>query len=167
MELDQTLIGTTLSVDWEVNFMNRLEELRKMMTGENPAAPIVQLLGIEIIELDKGMVVLEMEATEKLHNPMGTLHGGILCDLSDLAMGYAFYSTLTNDELFTTVEIKLNFLKPIWEGKLRAESKIIKRGNSIGLVECQVFDQKGSIVAHSTSTCKILKGNADGKRVQS
>jgi uncharacterized protein (TIGR00369 family) len=167
MELGQTLIGTTLSVDWEVNFMNRLEELRKMMTGENPAAPIAQLLGIEIIELDKGMVVLEMEATEKLHNPMGTLHGGILCDLSDLAMGYAFYSTLTDDELFTTVEIKLNFLKPIWEGKLRAESKIIKRGNSIGLVECQVFDQKGSIVAHSTSTCKILKGNADGKRVQS
>ncbi|MFJ8247450.1 PaaI family thioesterase [Peribacillus asahii] len=76
-------------------------------------------------------------------------------------MGYAFYSTLVGDELFTTVEIKLNFLKPIWEGKL------IKKGNSTGLVECYVYDKKGSLVAHSTSTCMILKGNADGKRVKS
>ncbi|MFB5284046.1 PaaI family thioesterase [Peribacillus sp. Hz7] len=147
--------------------MNHLEDLKKMMTGERPAAPIAQLLGIEIIELEKGMVVLEMEVSEKLHNPMGTLHGGVLCDLSDLAMGYAFYSTLAGDELFTTVEIKLNFLKPIWEGKLRAESKLIKKGNSTGLVECYVYDKKGSLVAHSTSTCMILKGNADGKRVKS
>ncbi|MCM3654875.1 PaaI family thioesterase [Metabacillus litoralis] len=59
--------------------MKRLEELKKMMTGEVPGPPIAQLLGIEIIELEKGMVVLEMEASEKLHNPMGTLHGGVLC----------------------------------------------------------------------------------------
>ncbi|MFJ8258487.1 PaaI family thioesterase [Peribacillus asahii] len=100
----------------------------------------------------------------KVTQSNGTLHGGVL---SDLAMGYAFYSTLAGDELFTTVEIKLNFLKPIWEGKLRAESKLIKKGNSTGLVECYVYDKKGSLVAHSTSTCMILKGNADGKRVKS
>lgn len=146
--------------------MNHLENLKKMMTGERPAAPIAQLLGIEIAEVEKGMVVLEMEASEKLHNPMGTLHGGVLCDLSDLAMGFAFYSTLTDDELFTTVEIKLNFLKPIWEGKLRAESKMIKKGRSTGLVECHIYDKKGSLVAHSTSTCMILKENLDGKRLQ-
>ena len=72
-------------------------------------------------------------------------------------MGYAFYSTLADDELFKTVEIKLNFLKPIWEGKLRAESKLIKKGNSTGLVECHVYDKKGSLVAHSTSYMYDLK----------
>ena len=97
---------------------------------------------------------------------MGTLHGGVLCDLSDLAMGYAFYSTLDDDELFTTVEIKLNFLKPIWKGKLQAKSKLIKKGRSTGLVECHIYDKKGSLVAHSTSTCMILKDDADGKRLQ-
>lgn len=146
--------------------LKRLEELKKMMTGEVPGPPIAQLLGIEIIELEKGMAVLEMEASEKLHNPMGTLHGGVLCDLSDLSMGYAFFSTLADDELFTTVEIKLNFLKHIWEGKLRAESKIIKKGGSIGLVECHVYDKKRSLVAHSTSTCMILKGNDESRRIK-
>ncbi|WP_040345061.1 hotdog fold thioesterase [Neobacillus bataviensis] len=144
--------------------LKHLEGLQKMKNGEEPGPPIAQLLGIEITGLEKGMVTLEMEASEKLHNPMGTLHGGVLCDLSDLAMGYAFVGTLADDELFTTVEIKLNFLKPIWEGKLRAEGKIIKKGSSTGLVECHVYDKKGSLVSHSTSTCMILKGNADGKR---
>lgn len=147
--------------------LKHLEGLKKMMTGEKPGAPIAQLLGIEIIEVEKGMAVLEMEVSEKFHNPMGTLHGGVLCDLSDLAMGYAFISSLADDELFTTVEIKLNFLKPIWEGKLRAKSKMIKKGNSMGLVECHVYDKRGSLVAHSTSTCMVLKGNADGKRFKS
>ena len=107
--------------------MNHSEKSGKLMIGERPVAPIAQLPGIDIVELEIGKVVLEMEASEKLHNPIGTLHGEVLCDLADLAMGYAFFSTLEDNELFTTVEIKLNFLKPIWEGRLRAESKIIKK----------------------------------------
>lgn len=149
---------------WRMIIVKHLEGLQMMKSGEKSGPPIAQLLGIEITDLEIGRVALEMEASDKLHNPMGTLHGGVLCDLADLAMGYAFISTLADDELFTTVEIKLNFLKPIWEGKLRAESKIIKKGKSTGLVECHVYDKKGSLVAHSTSTCMILKGNTDGKR---
>lgn len=137
-----------------------------MMTDKKRAAPIAQLLGIKLLKVEEGDVVLEMEATNKLHNPMGTLHGGVLCDLSDLAMGYAFYSSLANNELFTTVEMKTNFLKPIWEGTLRAESKIVKKGNSTGLVECRIYDKKESLVAHSTSTCMILKGNDQSKRLE-
>lgn len=152
---------------WGWMSLERLEGLTKLKTGVKPAVPIAQLLGIEIIEVELGRAVLEMEASEKMHNPMGTLHGGVLCDLADLAMGYAFFSTLADDELFTTAELKLNFLKPIWEGKLRAESKIIKRGGTIGLVECHVYDKKGSLVAHSTSTCMILKGNTSGMRHKS
>ena len=144
--------------------MNHLENLKNMMAGKIPGPPVAQVLGFKIVEVEEGRVVIEMEASERLHNPMGTLHGGILCDIADAAMGYTFASTLADDEVFTTVEIKLNFLKPIFDSKLRAEGKIIKKGTSVGLLECHVFDEKGSLVAHSTSTCMILKGNSEQKR---
>ncbi|WP_223594780.1 PaaI family thioesterase [Neobacillus bataviensis] len=139
--------------------MKHYNQLNKVLTGDAPGAPITQLLGIELVGLEEGKVVMEMETSERLYNPMGTLHGGILCDLSDAAMGYAFASTLADDEAFTTVEIKLNFLKPIWKSKLRAVGQVIKKGNSIGLLECHVYDEKESLVAHSTSTCMILRGD--------
>lgn len=146
--------------------MNHLEGLKKMAKGEIPGSPAAQVLGFQVTDVEEGRVVIEMDATEKLHNPMGTLHGGILCDIADAAMGYAFASTLAEDELFTTVEIKTNFLKPIFKAKLRAEGKLIKKGSSIGLLECHIYDQKESLVAHSTSTCMILKGNPKRKRLQ-
>ena len=146
--------------------MNHLEGLKKMASGEIPGSPAAQVLGFNVVEVEEGRVVVELDATERLHNPMGTLHGGILCDIADAAMGYAFASTLADDELFSTVELKLNFLKPIFKGKLRAEGKLIKKGASIGLLECYIFDHKQSLVAHSTSTCMVLKGNSDSKRVQ-
>lgn len=146
--------------------MNHLEALKKMAVGEKPRPPIAELLDFRIIDVEEGRVVMEMDATERLHNPMGTLHGGILCDLADAAMGFAFVSTLADDELFTTVEIKLNFLKPIFKGKLRADGKIIKKGASVGLLECHIYDEKQSLVAHSTSTCMVLKGSSGKKRVE-
>lgn len=146
--------------------MNHLEVLKRMAKGEIPGSPAAQVLGFQVTAVEEGRVVIEMDATEKLHNPMGTLHGGILCDIADAAMGYAFASTLADDELFTTVEIKTNFLKPIFKAKLRAEGRIIKKGSSVGLLECHIYDQKESLVAHSTSTCMVLKGNPNRKRLQ-
>lgn len=137
-----------------------------MITGETPGPPVAEVLGFKVIEVEEGRVVIELEATERLHNPMGTLHGGILCDIADAAMGYAFSSTLADDELFTTVEIKLNFLKPVFHSKLRAEGRLIKKGSSVGLLECQIFDERQSLVAHSTSTCMVLKGISAGKRLK-
>ncbi|WKA56511.1 PaaI family thioesterase [Planococcus shixiaomingii] len=144
--------------------MSHLERLQKMMTGEVPGAPVAQVLGFEVVEAEEGRVVIELEATERLHNPMGTLHGGILGDIADAAMGLTFVSTLADDELFTTVELKVNFLKPVFKSKLRAEGKIIKKGGTIGLLECHIYDEIGSLVAHSTSTCMVLKGNSNQKR---
>lgn len=147
--------------------MKYLQLLENVAAGNLPGSPVSQVLGFDVVEVEHGRVVIELEATERLHNPMGTLHGGILCDIADAAMGYAFVTTLADDELFTTVEIKLNFLKPVFKSKLRAEGKLIKKGSSIGLLECYVYDEKGSAVAHSTSTCMVLKGNGEDKRVQS
>lgn len=121
-----------------------------MAAGDLPSAPIAELLGMNVTEVEVGKVVIEMETSERMYNPMG----------------YAFATTLADDELFTTVEIKLNFLKPIWKSKLRAIGQLIKKGSSVGLLECNVYDEKNSLVAHSTSTCMILKGNPSGSRKQ-
>jgi uncharacterized protein (TIGR00369 family) len=105
-----------------------------------------------------GRAVIELEATERHANPMGTLHGGVLCDIADAAMGLAYASALEEDETFTTLELKINFLKPIWNAKLTAVALIVKKGRTVGLVECRVTDETGSLVAHSTSTCLTLRG---------
>jgi uncharacterized protein (TIGR00369 family) len=146
--------------------MNHLEVLKKIAVGELPGPPVAEVLGFNVTEVEVGRVVVEIDATERLHNPMGTLHGGILCDIADAAMGLAFVTTLAEEELFTTIEIKLNFLKPIFKSRLRAEGKLIKKGSSVGLLECHVYDEKQRLVAHSTSTCMILKGNSAGKRLE-
>ncbi|MGH3115191.1 MAG: PaaI family thioesterase, partial [Gaiellaceae bacterium] len=75
-----------------------------------------------------------MDTTPRHTNPMGTTHGGILCDLADGAMGMAWASELEEGETFTTLELKINYLKPVWSTHLRAEANVVKRGRTIGLV---------------------------------
>jgi uncharacterized protein (TIGR00369 family) len=95
---------------------------------------------------------------------MGTLHGGILCDLVDGAMGTAYASLLDDGESFTTLELKINFLKPVRTGRLEAVGTVVKAGRTVGLSECRVTDEGGSLVAHATSTCMTLRGEqAEGR----
>jgi uncharacterized protein (TIGR00369 family) len=91
---------------------------------------------------------------------MGTLHGGILCDIADAAMGIAFASTLAPDESFTTIELKINFFRPVWEAALKAEGKVVKRGSGVGYVECEITDEKQRLVAKAASTCMVLRGQS-------
>ena len=106
----------------------------------------------------------EMDAGPMHHNPMGTVHGGILCTLADSAMGMAFASTLGEGETFTTLEIKVNYLRPVFEAKLLANAKVVHRGRTVGLVECDVTTQNGKLVARAVSTCSVLRGDkAEGR----
>ena len=81
-----------------------------------------------------------------------------MCDIADAAMGLAYASNLAEGETFTTLEMKINFLKPVWSATLAAEGKVLKQGRTIGLTECNVKDEKGSLVAYATSTCMTLRG---------
>jgi uncharacterized protein (TIGR00369 family) len=127
-------------------------------------APICELLEMKVEGVEKGRAVATLRAGPQHANPMGTLHGGVLCDLADLAMGIAFASTLTEGESFTTVELKINFFRPVWNGLLRAEGKVAHRGRTIGYVECDVTDEKGKVVAKANSTCLVLQGaKAEGR----
>ncbi len=106
----------------------RLEGLERMIRGEIPPPPIAQLIGFRLVAVKRGEAVFDFESSEKHANPMGTLHGGVLCDVGDAAMGVAFSSTLDDGESFTTLELKINFLRPVWSEKLRAVGKVVKRG---------------------------------------
>jgi uncharacterized protein (TIGR00369 family) len=135
-----------------------LERVQAMLRGEVPGPPVARLVGFQIVEVAPGRAVFEMEAGPQHANPMGTLHGGILCDIADAAMGIAYASTLVQGESFTTLELKINFLKPVWKARLRAEGHVVKRGKTVGLVECDVVDETGSLVARASSTCLTLHG---------
>ena len=119
----------------------------------------MRLLGIRLVEVDEGRAVVAMETDPAQHaNPMGTVHGGILCDVADAAMGIAFASTLADDESFTTLELKSSFLRPVRKTTLRAEASVVQRGRTVGLVECTVVDAEGRMVARLSSTCLVLRG---------
>jgi uncharacterized protein (TIGR00369 family) len=126
--------------------------------------PVADFLGINFISQSDGHVVAEFRAAAQHANPMGTLHGGILCDLADAAMGVAFASTLQLDESFTTLELKINFLRPVWNGLLKAEAHVVSRGRTVGLVECKITDEKDRLIARATSTCMVLAGEAAKNR---
>jgi uncharacterized protein (TIGR00369 family) len=120
--------------------------------------PVGQLIGFETKEAADGRGVVTLSAGSQHANPMGTLHGGILCDIADAAMGIAFASTLAPDESFTTIELKINFFRPVWKALLRAEGKVVRRGSTVGYVECEITDENARLVAKAASTCMVLRG---------
>jgi uncharacterized protein (TIGR00369 family) len=134
-----------------------LENARKVQRGETPPPPIGRLLGFVLKQVEQGRAVFEMEVGARHHNPLGTLHGGVYCDLADAAMGYAYASTLTEGETFTTVELKINYFLPVRQGRLTAEARVIKTGNTLSYVECDVKDEAGRLVAKASSTCMKLR----------
>jgi uncharacterized protein (TIGR00369 family) len=136
---------------------NLSEMLNALLRGEVPPPPIAQLIGFSLIAIEPGKATVEFQATERHANPMGTLHGGVLCDVADAAMGMAYASMLEDGESFTTLELKINFLKPIWRDRLRAVGRVVKKGRTFGLVECDVLDEEEQLVARATSTCMTLQ----------
>jgi len=135
-----------------------LDLIQAMIRGEVPPAPVAQLVGFRLEEVEPGRATFRMEADGRHANPMGTLHGGVLCDIADAAMGIAYASALEEGESFTTLELKINFMRPVWNASLTAVGRVVKRGRTVGLVECDVTDEKGNLVARASSTCMTLRG---------
>jgi uncharacterized protein (TIGR00369 family) len=118
------------------------------------------LIGFRIAQIEHGKSIAEMDASGRHANPMGTLHGGVLCDLADAALGTAMSTTLEDDETFTSLDLTIKFFKPIWNAHLRATATVTKRTRSLGFIECDVEDDKGSLVAKVFSSCMVLRGQA-------
>lgn len=135
-----------------------LDRSEAIARGDAPPPPIAQLIGFDLVSVKPGEAVVEFQATEAHANPMGTLHGGVLCDIADAAMGIAYSSSLAEDESFTTLELKINFLKPVWKARLLAIGRVFKQGRTVGLVESDIIDEKENLVARATSTRMTLRG---------
>ncbi len=133
------------------------EEYRELVRQGVERVPVARLVGFRAVELGAGTATFEMDAGERHHNPMGTVHGGGLCDIADGAMGMAFGSTLVEGDVFTTLELKINFLKPVRQSRLRARARVVSRGKAVGMVECDITDDSGQLVARASSTVYVMK----------
>src|SRR6266403_6269194 len=129
-----------------------------MVHFEANGAPVARLIGFDANEIADGHAVITLVAGREHANPMGTLHGGSLCDIADAAMGMAIASTIAPDKSFATIELKINFFHRVWEARLRAERRVVRRGNTIGYIECEIMDEGGRVIAKASSTCMALRG---------
>lgn len=121
--------------------------------------PLGELFGFEYRFTPEGCEI-EFQPRPEHMNPRGTLHGGVLCELADAAMGLSWLQRVGEDQSFATLELKINFLKPVWDSRLRAVPRILKGGRTIALLSCDIFDQKGSLVAFATCTFMMLDADA-------
>ncbi len=140
----------------EIKHLSGLEMLRKMIAGELPAPPIAEPMGFLLVEVEKGRAVFEGVAGPHLLNPLGAVHGGWALTLIDSACGCAVHTELDAGVGYTTVETKVNFTRPIPQGRVRCEGRVLSRGRQIATSEAFLRSEEGKLLAHGTSTLIIL-----------
>ncbi len=139
--------------------LSGLDYLKGMQNGEIPEAAAVSALEISIHEIDFGKANFEFTPQDFHYNAVGTVHGGVISTILDTAMGCTLMSTLTKEFTFTTLELKVNFIKAVTQntGKMIAVGKIIHAGRTTAMTEASLIDESGKVYAHATSTCLIMK----------
>ncbi|NAW50328.1 hotdog fold thioesterase [Elizabethkingia argentiflava] len=141
--------------------MSGFDFLKATENGEIPPSPLVSTLGFDEYKIDvkKGEVIFYFSPQEYHYNPIGTVHGGVITAVLDAAMGCTVHSLLPLGFAYTTLELKVNFMKAVTQecGKMRAKGSIIHSGKTTALVEADVQDENGKIYAHAVSTCLIMK----------
>jgi uncharacterized protein (TIGR00369 family) len=136
--------------------MSIMEQISAWMAS-GQSMPVCRLIGMTVDSATPGASSCSLAAASEHFNPFGTVHGGILCDLADLSMGMAFMTTLNPGESLATIELKINYVRPAREGKLTATSRVVHRGRSTGLIECDITDVSGRLIARASSTCMVVK----------
>jgi uncharacterized protein (TIGR00369 family) len=135
-----------------------LEMLQAMSAGELPPPPIMQLLDMERFTAEEGKVTVTLRPQEFHYNPLGTVHGGVLATLLDTGCGCSVHSTLPAGVGYTSLDLTTKFLRPVTvqSGLLRCEGSVISRGRRTALAQAQLFDERGALVAHATSSCLLF-----------
>ena len=132
--------------------------LKAIIDGTLPKPPIADLLGFDIVEAEHGKAVFAGLPEFRHYNPIGVVHGGFTMTLMDSCMSCAVQTTLAKDEIYTTLEIKVNLTRAITKdtGLIRATGRLIHRGRTTGTAEGDVRDAAGNLLAHGTTTCIIF-----------
>ncbi len=136
-----------------------LELLRAIASGELPSPPVAELLGMRIVLVEPSRAVFELDPAEFLYSPLGTVHGGILTTVLDSAMGCSLHTTLPAGISYTTLELKVNFVRPVTEatGPIRADARLVHRGGTVATAEARLLDRSDVLYAHATSTLLVLQ----------
>ena len=139
--------------------LSGLDYLQKIVSGELPRPPIGALMNFEITELSEGRAVFVVEPAEYHYNPVGVVHGGLAATLLDSAMGCAVHSRLPAGASYTTLEIKVNYIRPMMAetGRVRCEANVIHIGGRTATAEGRIVDENGKLYAHATTTCIIFR----------
>jgi uncharacterized protein (TIGR00369 family) len=138
--------------------LSGIEFMRAFLAGDLPPPPFMQLLGIRIVSVEPSSVTFEFDPAEFMYSPLGNVHGGIVTVLLDTAMGCSFHTTLPAGTGYTTLELKVNFLRSVTAkaGTLRAEGHVIHSGSRVATLEARLLDREQRLYAHATSTVMIL-----------
>lgn len=138
--------------------MDGITFMRRMMAGELPAPPICRTGSFQTTEVERGRVVFVGEPSEEFYNPLGTVHGGWISMILDSALGCVVHTMLEAGQAYTTLELKVNFVRPVLAntGRVRAEALIVHLGGRIATSEARLVDARGRLLAHGTSTCLIM-----------
>ena len=149
--------------------LSNLEFFTKVAeTGEAPVEgsrftyppAIAKTLGFRLIEVGPGTATMELVADTEVHaNPMGTIHGGVLCDIADAAIGTAHAASLEEGESFTSLDLQINFFRPAWNGRIRAVAKPVNVGRQVSRYVCDILRDDDKLVAQVTSTVMTLRGD--------
>lgn len=139
--------------------LSGLEFLQKIVSGELSPPPLAALMNFDLVELREGYAVFAVNPAEYHYNPIGLVHGGVAATLLDSAMGCAVHSTLPAGAAYTTLEIKVNFVRAMTAetGRVRCEAKLIHLGGRTATAEGRIVDEAGKLYAHGTTTCLILR----------
>jgi uncharacterized protein (TIGR00369 family) len=138
---------------------------RKMMTGKVPRAPMTALLNLRLLEADRGRVVFGAVPSRAHYNGMGIVHGGLAAALLDSALGCAINTMTQAGQIFTTLEMKINFTRPLTRevGPLRCEATVVHMGSRVATAEGRVVDRRGKLYAHGTATCILFEPRRTGR----
>jgi len=144
--------------------MAGIEYLRAMTEGSLPLPPLLHTLDFEVDSIENGSATFAFTPQEFHYNPIGSVHGGVITAILDSAMGCSLHSLLPAGTGYTTLELKVNFLKAvsIESGRLKAIGKVIYSGGRTALTEAQLTGNDGTIYAHAVSTCLIITAKKDG-----
>lgn len=135
-----------------------LDFLQAIGRGELPPPPMARTLGIDAVAVAPGVATFAVVPDESHYNPLGIVHGGLLAALCDTALGCAVHSTLPAGTGYTTLELKVNFVRPVTArtGRLVCEGRVVHGGTRTATAEARVHDDAGALYAHATATCLLL-----------
>ena len=139
--------------------LSGIEYMRKIMTGELPSSGMVDLLNLKLVEVSEGRAVFTVQPDERHYNGLGIAHGGLAATLLDSALGCAINTMMPAGKIFTTLEMKVNYVRPIRgeRGVVRCEGNVIHAGGRVAIAEGRIMDEDGKLYAHGTATCILFR----------